>query len=51
MIALRWLQFRHWLASKIIGYNIHDAIDEAYDQGTRWGQMQTLKNMRNAPTV
>ena len=50
MIAYRWLQFRHWLASLIIGFPIYKAVDESYEQGRKWGNMETLRELgRNAP--
>lgn len=43
MIAFRWLQLRHAIASFIMGYNIHDSIDQAYEEGRRWGHMEGLR--------
>lgn len=43
MIAFRWLQFRHAIASFFMGYNIHNSIDQAYEEGRRWGQMEGLR--------
>jgi len=50
MIRYNWLRFRHWLASRLIGYRIHDAIDNAFDWGRNCGHMETLRDLaKNAP--
>jgi hypothetical protein len=45
MIQYRWLQFRHWLASLIIGFPIYQAIDASYEEGRKWGNMETLRDL------
>jgi hypothetical protein len=45
MIQYRWLQFRHWFASRIIGFPIYQAIDASYEEGRKWGNMETLQDL------
>jgi hypothetical protein len=33
-------RFRWWLASKIVGLNLHHEIDAAYDAGREYGAAQ-----------
>lgn len=45
MMAIYWEQTRHWIASRIMGMNIFDAIDESYEMGRKYGNFETLRKL------
>lgn len=40
-------QFRHWVASKIVGFNIENEVDAAYHAGIKWGRIQRANGVFN----
>ena len=42
-----WYQFRYWLASKIVGMDILNEIDAAYEAGRQWGKIERSNRLPN----
>lgn len=50
-LTLYWHEFRNWLASIIVGFNIEAEIDAAYEAGRTWGKIEagTLQMIHDIP--
>lgn len=42
-----WHTFRYWLASKIVGMDILNEIDAAYEAGLQWGKIERNNRLPN----
>ena len=52
MISHAWRQIRFWIAGKIVGMDILDEVDEAYEAGREWGRTERFGYVKpDAPTV
>lgn len=40
MIRAKLFLFRWWLASKIVGFDLNEEIESAYEAGRQYGQAQ-----------
>ena len=50
MIGYYWTHIRFWIAGKIVGMDILDVVDSAYEAGREYGKTERWKK-HDAPTV
>jgi hypothetical protein len=54
MIGHFWSQVRYWIAGKIVGLDILDEVNSAYESGREWGRTERWgfnKTQDDVPTV